>query len=569
MGDESAERVKAAHRRLGDNRGKRLGLTMGLLAPVMRLSAQAPACGARHSFCAGSSPDECAMKTTALVSRKSRCGRPRHAARLGVSVAVLGLAAAACGGQAASPPPVNSLTVKSCTVDGQAARCGTLIVPQNRLTRTGHTIPVRFVVFPATGPDKAPDPVVYFAGGPGTSAIADIPVWRPMFQSLNINRDLVFIEQRGTGQSNPLNCPAVSLPVADKVALRASVQSCLARLHVDLRFYTTAMFTDDVSQVLTALHYAKVNLFGGSYGATAAQVFLLRHPGQVRTMSLESGTLLTTPIYEREPGNSQLALEHVFARCAADPACRQAFPHLAADWAALWASLGKSPWVVPAAQSPTGQTLRLDQDALATGIYQALETSDIAPIPVLVHTLGAATNKTAALASVAKVLQAAGLTGTGGGAAPMMQYEILCAEPWASNQPATLSDQRASFDYQNLLNTARWYQYACPLIPRSAAAVGSQQLRPSRVPVLSFNGDADPTDQPRNMAGMHKFWPNSREIVLPGLGHYVTAASWPCEGALTQAFIQQASVAHLNTSCLAAIPAPAFDATLQDLTGGG
>jgi pimeloyl-ACP methyl ester carboxylesterase len=225
--------------------------------------------------------------------------------------------------------------------------------------------------------------------------------------------------------------------------------------------------------------------------------------------------------------------------------------------------------VVPAAQSPTGKTLTLDQDTIAAGLYQALETSDIGPIPVLVHTLGAATDKTAALALVAKAVQAAGLTGTGGGATPMMQYEIVCAEPWASSQPAALSDQRASFDYHNDLTTAQWYQYVCPLIPKSAAAVGSQQLTLSRVPVLSFNGDADPTDQPRNMAGMQQFWPDSREIALPGQGHYVTSASWPCESALTQVFIEQASVAHLDTSCLAAIPAPAFDLTLQALAGGG
>jgi pimeloyl-ACP methyl ester carboxylesterase len=512
------------------------------------------------------------MNADALPGNRSRRKRAQSVSWLFMIVAVLSLAAASCGGHpapATSSPPVNSLTVKACTVDGLAARCGTLIVPEDRLTGTGRTIPVRFVVFAATGPDRAPDPVVYFAGGPGVSAIADIPAWLPDLQSLNIDRDLVFIEQRGTGQSDPLNCPASSLPLADMAALRASVQSCLARLHVDLRFYTTAMFTDDVSQILTALHYGKVNLFGGSYGATAEQVFLLRHPGQVRTMSLESGTLLTIPLYEREPGNSQLALDYVFARCDADPACHQAFPHLAADWAVLWASLGKSPWVVPAAQSPTGKTLTLDQDTIAAGIYQALETSDIGPIPVLVHTLGAATNKTAAVVLVAKALQAAGLTGTGGGATPMMQYEIVCAEPWASSQPAALSDQRASFDYQNDLTTAQWYQYVCPLIPKSAAAVGSQQLTLSRVPVLSFNGDADPTDQPRNMAGMQQFWPDSREIALPGQGHYVTSASWPCESALTQVFIEQASVAHLDASCLAAIPAPAFDLTLQALAGGG
>ncbi len=96
-----------------------------------------------------------------------------------------------------------------------------------------------------------------------------------------------------------------------------------------MRFYTTAMFTDDVSQILTALHYAKADLIGGSYGPTAEQVFLLRHPGQVRTMTMLNATLLTIPMFEQEPGNSQLALDHVFALCQSQPACHQAFPHLA------------------------------------------------------------------------------------------------------------------------------------------------------------------------------------------------------------------------------------------------
>ena len=511
------------------------------------------------------------MNAVGLDGNSRRRARAWRAPRLVVITAVLGLASASCGGHpapAASASPVNSLTVKSCTVDGLAARCGTLIVPEDRLTGTGRTIPVRFVVFPATGPDRAPDPVVYFAGGPGSSAIADIPTWLSGFLSLNLNRDLVFIEQRGTGQSNPLNCPASSLPLADKAALRAAVESCLARLHGDLQFYTTAMFTDDVSQILTDLHYAKADLIGGSYGATAEQVFLLRHPGQVRTMTLMNGTLLTIPIYEREPGNSELALDYVFALCQSQPACHQAFPHLDADWAALWASLGRSPWVLPAAQSPTGKTARLDQDTLADDLYQLLHASEIAPIPVAIHTLATATNKVAAWISVAKAFQAAGLTLTGGGAIPIMQYEILCAEPWASSTPAALADQQGSFEYQNDLETAQWWQYVCPLIPKSAAAVGSQQLTSSSVPVLAFSGEADPADPSRNMAGMQQFWPDSRDITLPGQGHSVASASWLCEGALIQAFIQQASVARLDTGCVATI-APAFPLTLQALAGGG
>ena len=493
--------------------------------------------------------------------------------RLLVLVTMLGLAAASCGGSpppAASAPSGSSPTLKSCTVDGQSARCGTLVVPEDRLTGRGRTIPVRFVVFPAASPDRAPDPLVFFAGGPGDSAITDSSTWLPVLSNLNLHRDLVFIEQRGTGQSNPLNCPPFPSTLADKAALRASVQSCLARLHGDLRLYTTAMFADDVSQILTALHYTTANLIGGSYGPTAEQVFLLRHPSQVRTMTMLNATLLTIPMFEREPGNTQLALDHVLALCQRQPACRRAFPNLAADWAALWASLGRSPVVLPAAQSPTGKTERLDQDTLAGMLYQALHASKIDPIPVVIHTLGTAKDKLAAWISVSKATQAAGLTETGGGATPMMQYEIMCAEPWASYSPAALSDQQASFAYQTDLESAQWYQYVCPLIPKSAAAVGSQQLTASSVPVLAFNGDADPNDQPRNMAGAEQYWPGSRVIVLPGQGHYFTSANgWDCESTLIQMFVRQASVAHLDTSCLAAIPAPVFPVTLRDLGSSG
>ena len=97
-----------------------------------------------------------------------------------------------------------------------------------------------------------------------------------------------------------------------------------------------------------------------------------RHPGQVRTLTLISGTPLNIPLFERRPGNAQQALDYVFDLCQSQPACHRAFPHLAADWAALWASLGKSPWILPAAQSPTGKTERLDQDIVAAMVYQAL-----------------------------------------------------------------------------------------------------------------------------------------------------------------------------------------------------
>ena len=501
------------------------------------------------------------MNAAVLVSDSRRRGRDRYLPRVLVIVAGLGLAAASCGGHpapAASSLPVNSLTVKACTVDNLAARCGTLIVPEDRLTGQGRTIPVRFVVIPATSPDRAPDPVVWFAGGPGDSAVDDIPGEYAAISSLNVHRDLVFIEQRGTGQSNPLNCPEFAGSLADEAALRASVESCLAHLPGDLRFYTTAMYADDVNQVLGDLHYATANFIGISYGTIAEQVFLLRHPARVRTLTLISGSPLNVPVYDPWPGNSQLALDYVFALCQSQPDCHQAFPHLGADWAALWASVGKAPVVLPAAQSPTKTTVRLDQNELEYSAYQAMFTGNISPIPVVVHTLAAARNKAAALASVISAFPAS----PSSGANQMLFYAFRCDEPWASVQPAVLSGQQSSFAYQTALEDAQWFQYVCPLIPKSAAAVGNEHLTVSTVPLLAFNGAYDPIEQPRNWAWAQKFFPDSRDITLPGQGHDTTDNWGLCAGTLTQTFIEQATVAHLDTSCLASAAAPPFDLTL-------
>jgi pimeloyl-ACP methyl ester carboxylesterase len=90
--------------------------------------------------------------------------------------------------------------------------------------------------------------------------VASIPGELPLLQDLNVHRDLVFIDQRGTGGSHPLTCPAIPATLADKQVLQHSIESCLAHLRGDLRFYTTAIFTDDVNHVLAALRYHKVNL---------------------------------------------------------------------------------------------------------------------------------------------------------------------------------------------------------------------------------------------------------------------------------------------------------------------
>jgi pimeloyl-ACP methyl ester carboxylesterase len=192
------------------------------------------------------------------------------------------------------------------------------------MTGKGRMITLRIVVIPAYGRSRAPDPLVDFSGGPGGSAVGDIPNVMSALFGLNQSRELVFIDQRGTGGSNGLSCPSPPPTLADPAQVRRSIASCLesVRRKADLRFYTSAMAAEDVAQVLTALHYTRVNLYGGSYGATAAQVFQQMSPGRVRTMTLVSGTLLSIPLFERFPLTSQQALDQVFARCVPDLASR-------------------------------------------------------------------------------------------------------------------------------------------------------------------------------------------------------------------------------------------------------
>ena len=259
-----------------------------------------------------------------------------------VSMLALGLNSAPATAAAATN---GSLALHSCVVAKHAARCGALMVPEDRLTGTGRQIPLRVVVVPASGLGRLADPIVWVAGGPGDSAVDMIQRVMPLF-FFNRHRDLVFVDQRGTGGANGLACPAfysVLPDLSDKAALRASVAQCLAHLKANLAFYTTAMAADDLNEVLSDLGYAKVNLLGISYGTTAEQVFLMRHPSTVRTMTLLSGTLLTVPVLERFPQSGQDALDTVMTECGRDLSCHRAFPRLSSDWSTLWGALAESP----------------------------------------------------------------------------------------------------------------------------------------------------------------------------------------------------------------------------------
>lgn len=161
-------------------------------------------------------------------------------------------------------------------------------VYENRSAHTGKQIDLHVVVLHARSEPVAPDPIVWLTGGPGAAATEDAPYWARRFAQLHVHHDIVLVDQRGTGQSAPLDCPiydrANFQPYFDPMWPLDAVRECRRRLsaQADLTQYTTANAMDDLADVLTALGYAQADLIGGSYGTQAALVFLRRHPDRVR-----------------------------------------------------------------------------------------------------------------------------------------------------------------------------------------------------------------------------------------------------------------------------------------------
>jgi pimeloyl-ACP methyl ester carboxylesterase len=186
------------------------------------------------------------------------------------------------------------LELTPCELPGvkEKVRCGTYEVFEDRAARKGRKITLKIVVAAATGPTSAPDPFVYIPGGPGSSATEDAPGVAELFAGVRARRDLVFIDQRGTGGSHPLNCnffdPADLQSYLGYFFPLDDVRKCRQELELkaNLKLYTTPIAMDDLDEVRAALGYERVNLFGASYGTRARIVYLKRHPTHVRTVTL-------------------------------------------------------------------------------------------------------------------------------------------------------------------------------------------------------------------------------------------------------------------------------------------
>jgi pimeloyl-ACP methyl ester carboxylesterase len=199
------------------------------------------------------------------------------------------------GSRTPFPTPVSRVTLQPCKAGGlpEDVRCGTYEVYEDRAAKSGRKIALNIVVVPALSAAPAPDPMFWLEGGPGADATGDVFAARGYLSEVRKNRDLVFVDQRGTGKSNPLNCEVGDSPgdlqkYFGGTPLRESVRACRESLEkiANLKLYTTPIAMDDLDEIREALGYDKINIGGLSYGSLASQIYLRMHGDHVRAVFL-------------------------------------------------------------------------------------------------------------------------------------------------------------------------------------------------------------------------------------------------------------------------------------------
>lgn len=461
---------------------------------------------------------------------------------------------------AALPPP--TATLSPCEIPGVAGggKCGHYEVFENRQTRSGRKIPLKIVVLPATGSDPAPDPFVFFAGGPGEAATGTAAEFAGFFSLLRVRRDVVLIDVRGTGGSDALMCPELAEPrgvqgFLDEFMPVEAVARCAAQLSNgrDLTQYTTDNATDDVAEALRAMGYSRANLMGGSYGTRAVQIFLRRHPEMVRTIVLQG----VDPTDERGPlyfaQHAQRALDGLVAECAGDPACKAAFPELAKELAALFTRLESGPVTAQILDSHTGEPIwvRLSKNGLAQTLrYMLYVPAAAVAIPLQVH--AAANGNFVPLAETAHLF-ASQLSSMSDG----FYLAAVCAEDVAFIDPAEVEHaSRGTFlgDFR-----ARQQLAACAVWPAAKLPPSTMTPVDSPVPALLISGERDPVTPPSGAERVARHLPNALHLVIADGSHGLGGMEGiDCFGDLLTRFIEAGTTKNLDTSCLATVKRPAF-----------
>jgi pimeloyl-ACP methyl ester carboxylesterase len=461
-------------------------------------------------------------------------------------------------------PDSNTIEFSNCmlalpgTTATAPAQCGFLEVPENSDEPGGRTINIHVAVAEATSTDIETDPVFFFAGGPGQAATETWVMIRPVLDKIRKKRDIVMIDQRGTGQSNKLECQpegAEDLNAEiDLEMIARETEKCLDSLDADPRFYTTTIGMQDYDLVRQAMGYDKVNVMGVSYGTRAAQVYLRQFPASVRTVTLDSVLPMQLALGQDHARMLDRAISSVFEDCREDEICNRLYPGHEAELNELLNGLREESRWITIVNPTTGedQELRVTAETLAVAIrFLSYASESQALLPLLVHE-AVTTGRLERLASQAILV----MSGLNQMLAHGMELSVMCTEDYPFMD---LDADDSNTLIGNVFLDAIRSQ--CDVWPRGEVAADFHAPVVSDVPVLLMSGERDPVTPPQYAERVAETFSNGLNLVARGQSHSVMKNA--CLREVTTRFIETGSPENLDTECVDRIrPAPFFTSLL-------
>ncbi len=459
------------------------------------------------------------------------------------------LALAACRSAATA-----ATELKACRIPGveREIKCGVVRVPEDPDTPAGRMIEVRFAVVPAVARNKQLDPLFVFAGGPGQAATKLARQVMPVLAELNARRDLVLVDQRGTGASNALACELDESSLASALEPEqqaARLAPCLKALPADPRQYATWIAVRDFEAIREQLGAEKINLWGASYGTRVALEYMRQYPGRVRTAVLDGVAPPDMALPVSFALDAEAALKSLGDACARNERCGTRYPDFHENISALLKRAESGIDVrIPHPLTGVTESLRIDRKMLASLLRAPLyvpQLSSVLPYALAEAGRGDFTALVALSAAISGNVSENFAVG--------MHFAVICAEDVPRLDPAAvaqLSGTRFGSAFAEL------YRQTCRLVPSRPVPPAFYSVPASNVPVLIFSGGLDPATPPRHGESVAQRLGNAKHVVAPNLGHGISAQG--CAPALVSRFVRDASFDAVDGDCLARIPAASF-----------
>lgn len=481
---------------------------------------------------------------------------PRRPLRATLAGTLLLLSLSAAGGPAVAAA---GIALSDCRLHHPAgvaslpARCGTLSVPENPAEPGGTRITLAVAVVPALQAAPTEPPLFVIAGGPGQSASDFYSAYAPAFAPSGRTRDIVLLDQRGTGGSHALLCDFpddFDVAAPSPAVIRELSSKCRLGLQGRPQYYTSSIAVGDLETVRRALGYARIDLYGISYGTRVAQQYVRRYPTRVAAIVLDGVLPPDQVLGLQTPLDAERALDLMFERCAADAACAHAFPALARRFRELLVELGRHPVqvTVPDPASGAPREVGFDRGQLA-GAVRLLNyyTSTTALLPLYIDraTHGDYTPFASELLALGQHLDEQLAYG--------LNAAISCTEDVPSYGKADRARLATTYLGSEQLDDL---VTLCEGWPRGAVDADLFTPLHSAVPALLLSGEADPVTPPSAGARAAAGFANGLHVVVRGQGHGQLGVG--CAPRVLARFLSAASTRGLDVSCLAVAAADPF-----------